>query len=242
MFRGDEMKYTRLDLKKRKKDNMIFLVTIVLTLILAFVIGTVIFNVFIKGHSIAENNNEIKNAQNVSNSNGNKSEKVFKFSILQCGLYSKKENADETISKLSGYGKPFIVEENKKYKVLMGIYEDGKEKDILNKLSQNSIEVIKKSNSLNTKDTCDMEIGEILNAQIKVINKLSENNVQSYKSEDLKKWTTNLKQVDKSSKNYALLKEIKDYINKLPKEISKDKVGEIQNFVYKQISKFQKFK
>lgn len=40
------MRYTRYDIKKKNKSNFTFFLTIALVLVLAFILGTVIFNLF----------------------------------------------------------------------------------------------------------------------------------------------------------------------------------------------------
>ena len=61
---------------------------------------------------------------------GNYEGEVQSFIALQCGYYSKEENAKELLTSISKYCEPFIVEEDGKYRVLAGIYkeEDGLKK------------------------------------------------------------------------------------------------------------------
>ena len=80
-------------------------------------------------------------------------------------------------------------------------------------------------------DLCNVEIAEIINANLEILNKLSEQDVKSIQTDELKKWCSSLKSEKmENSNNKLVLKELKEYVSKLPKEIEKDKAEE--NYVY----------
>ncbi len=230
------MKYTRYDLK-RKNGNKTFILLVLLILILAFLFGTIIFKLFLENYSSKSNlkgePNSIKNyINNKQGKNGiaNKGNEILKFVAIQGGVYQNKENAEAEKILLNTYGTPFAVSEDNKNRVFVGIYTEDEGVKIAKILNDQKIDNAKIVFSLNKNNMCDIEIAELMNANIQVLNKLSEKNVKAIQTGELKKWCLSLKKVDKGSKDIAVLNEFKDYINKMPKEISKEKACE--NYVY----------
>ncbi|AUN11997.1 hypothetical protein RSJ21_16065 [Clostridium botulinum] len=224
------MRYTRYDIKKKNKSNFTFFLTIALVLVLAFILGTVIFNLFSpsnikKGNTSTKNNiNVVKNKDNkTSNSN---------YIAIQRGVYAKKENVSEVLNSLKPYGNIFTVEDNGKTRVFLGIYEEDEGIKLMKKLTDNKVDNSKITFVMNKKDLCDAEISEIITAYIKVVNKLSEKDVKSVKTEEIKKWMSSLDKVDKNSSNIKTLNNLKEHINKLPKDLTKDQASKSYIFIY----------
>ncbi len=179
------MRYTRYDIKKRNKSNFTFFLIITLVLVLAFILGTVIFNLVSpsnikKGSTITKDNtNVVKSKDNKNNSSN--------YIVIQRGIYAKKENASGVLNSLKPYGNIFTVEDSGKTRVFLGIYEEDEGVKLMKKLTDNKIDNSKITFIINKKDLCDAEISEIITAYIKVINKLSEKDVKSVKTERNKK-------------------------------------------------------
>ncbi len=79
---------------------------------------------------------------------------------------------------------------------------------------------------------CNKEIGELINANLQILNKLSDDSIKAIGTDDLKKWTSNLEQVDKKSKNYKIQQELKNHNAKYPQKLSKTNVEENYIFLY----------
>jgi hypothetical protein len=230
------MKYTRYDLKK-KKDNKTFILLIVLILVLAFLFGTIIFKIFIGNYS---NGKDLKSETSIKKNSANEkagdsaagknNNDIFKFIVIQGGIYQNKENAETEKNLLNSYGTPFAVTEDNKTRILIGIYNEEEGEKNIKVLNDQKIDNSKMVFIVNKDDMCDAEIAEIVSANIQILNKLSEKNVKGVQTEDLKKWCISLKGVENQSKNIAVLNELKSYINKMPKEISKEKASE--NYIY----------
>lgn len=224
------MRYTRYDIKKRNKSNFTFFLIITLVLVLAFILGTVIFNLVSpsnikKGSTITKDNtNVVKSKDNKNNSSN--------YIVIQRGIYAKKENASGVLNSLKPYGNIFTVEDNGKTRVFLGIYEEDEGVKLMKKLTDNKIDNSKITFIINKKDLCDAEISEIITAYIKVINKLSEKDVKSVKTEEIKKWISSLDKVDKDSSNIKTLNNLKEHINKLPKDLTKDQASKSYIFIY----------
>ena len=224
------MKYTRYNLKKKKKEGTTFTIVAFGALILSILMGVIIFKGVSNSDSTAN-----KNLPIVKNNN----KKAIRYIAIQGGLYKEKENADEMEKKLSDYGKPFVItEEDKKMRVLLGIYSEEEAIKQIKILTDKGIVPSKMTFQIVQSDLCDAEIIEILNANLLIISTASREDVSSVPTDELKKWCLALKEVDKSSKNISTLKDLKNYVNNLPKEISKDKVSANYIYIYNSLKKF----
>lgn len=227
------MKYTRYDLKK-KNDTKTFAFVIFLILVFAFILGTFISKVLIRnpGSAGTASNNSKTVVENKSASKDNLlvNNKDTKFIAIQGGIYRDKNNIAESKSVLAQQGTPFGIVEGDKTRVFLGIYPEEQGEKIIKILTDQKIDNSKMVFNISRNNMCDVEIAEIINANLQILNKLSEKNVKSIQTDELKKWCAALKKVDKDSKNQTILNELKDHVNKLPKEISKDKSEE--NYIY----------
>ena len=231
------MKYTRYDLKSKGKGSTMFLIVIILIFCFAYLIGTTVFKVFVKNKIDLSKVNLNKG---VTRSSFNGKEEKANFIFIQGGIYENKENAIKTSSKLSTFGTSFTVEEEKKTRVLLGIFSEEKGKELSSKLSESGIDNVKITYTVAQRDLCDKEIIEIINADIQILQKLSEKDIKAIQTEKLKKWILSLDKVDSKSKNAKLLQELKTYNNNLPKEIDKKKALEINTYIYNFLNKVGK--
>ncbi|SKA75281.1 hypothetical protein SAMN05428976_10297 [Clostridium sp. USBA 49] len=235
------MKYTRYDIKRKKNNNFIFGITLISTLIFALIIGTLISKIIFKNSSLNEKIFKIDNSTNVSNAITEKEEKnSLKFIGIQGGLFSQSENIQQSKNILSNYGIPFTVTEEKGTRVILGIYSEEKALNIIKILNENNIDNSKINFEINLikNDACDEVIAELLNAEINILNEVSNKDTKSIKTNDLKAWCEeNTKKVDNKSKNFTILNEIKTNINGMPNELGKDKVSEYYVFIYNTLKK-----
>ena len=224
------MRYTRYDIRKRNKSNFTFFLIITLVLVLAFILGTVIFNL-VSPSNIKKGNTITKDNTNIVRSKDNKSNSS-NYIIIQRGIYAKKENVSGVLNSLKPYGNIFTIEDNGKTRVFLGIYEEDEGIKLMKKLTDNKIDNSKMTFAINKKDLCDAEISEIITAYIKIVNKLSEKDVKSVKTEEIKKWVSSLDKVEKDSSNIKTLNNLKEHINKLPKDLTKDQSSKSYIFIY----------
>ncbi|MDU5011559.1 MAG: hypothetical protein E6257_05495 [Clostridium botulinum] len=201
-----------------------------LVLVLAFILGTVIFNL-VSPSNIKKGNTITKDNTNIVRSKDNKSNSS-NYIIIQRGIYAKKENVSGVLNSLKPYGNIFTIEDNGKTRVFLGIYEEDEGIKLMKKLTDNKIDNSKMTFVINKKDLCDAEISEIITAYIKIVNKLSEKDVKSVKTEEIKKWVSSLDKVEKDSSNIKTLNNLKEHINKLPKDLTKDQSSKSYIFIY----------
>nr|WP_242946835.1 SPOR domain-containing protein [Clostridium haemolyticum] len=141
--------------------------------------------------------------------------------------------------KLKSYGNPFIVKENEKNKVILGIYSVVEFQNIEKLLTQDKIELTKVNIKPDLSSKANLQIAQIIDAQLQILHKFSDNKVKSVQTKQVKDWCSNLEQVDKNEKNYDILNKLKDNIKNLPQEITKEKLEEINSYLYKNIKLLQ---
>lgn len=238
------MRYTRYNYKPPKKNNN-FMIVIILTLIAAIALGT-IFSKFLPKNNTGNTGTDGKTAKTDSEKESvNVSKEIPEANIkdyvaIQCGVFSKKEGALELKNSLMKLGTPFIIEENNSNRVLLGIYPSESVDIIIKQLNENNIGYVKIKFQLIAKDMASAQINEMVSADIKILNRLSEKDTISYPTVDLKKWLTSLTGAEEKSENYAAMTEIKTYLTALPAELKKEKTEEGYIYIYKFIKRVLK--
>lgn len=222
------MKYTRYDLKRKKDGSKILILILALIILLAIIIGTIIYKII----SINTKTNSKSTSNNSTVIKNNSNSKTMKFIVVQGGMYAIKNNVSPEVDILKPYGTPFTIDQDSKTRVFLGIYNEQDGLNIMKTLTDKKVDNSKVLFQISEADTCDAEIAEIVNADIEIIKKLSDSNVKAIKTSDFKKWVVDLKKVDNNSKHIKELNSLKDYIGKLPDEISKDKITENYTFMY----------
>lgn len=156
------------------------------------------------------------------------------FIILQCGYYANRDNAEANAKKIENYCRPFISEEDGKYRVIAGIYniETGRKK--IDELKENSIDVAKVDLKPfgNTED--DAKALEIFLGYIQITDKVDESDVKSIKTDGFKEWTS---QTIGDKADSDLIKNIKEYVSSLPDEITKSNEQEYTEKLYALLKK-----
>ena len=208
------MRYTRYEYKKSGKIK--FLCSIAVIAGISIGCGLYISNFIFNGKQIQNNN--INNSRN--STEGNYQGEVQKFIALQCGYYSKEENAKELLTSISKYCQPFIVEEDGKYRVLAGIYkeEDGLKK--MEELKSNNIDVAKINFNISSDNEENKEIIEIIDGFLTITSKLQEASVKSIKTAEFKEWADKIIN-DGSSVKSKKIDDLSSYVKNLPDEINK---------------------
>lgn len=230
------MRYTRYDMRRRRNGSIYYVIIILMILILAFIIGSIISKLFFTGTSPIKGGTDT--IKSTTDSKESSSSKIETFTVIEIGVYEKKENADKVISALKVSGSPYVIEEDGRTKVYAGIYNDTATADaIIKSLSANNIQANRSLFTINEDDLCNAEICSILNGNIEILNKLSEKNVKAVETDKFKEWCSALKEPDKSSERIDVLNEIKKYVENMPKEITKDNTQDNYVFIYKTLQK-----
>lgn len=223
------MRYTRYDLRKKKNNNFIIIFLTIGILLLAFICGSLISKLFIKNINNGDSNIN-KNPDKIVQPIGDKN-----FVVIQCGVFANKENAEKMKERLSSLGNPFITEEDGKSRVILGIYSEKDAENIAKKLQDENMDFSKISYKFNSDNPSVVQAAEILDAHLEIINKLSEANVKSVATKQIKEWCSNLDKINSNDGNLSILKDMKEYISNLPKEITKEDLEEYDIYVYKKL-------
>ncbi|MBE6068907.1 MAG: hypothetical protein E7211_14605 [Clostridium lundense] len=242
------IKYTRYDLKRKRKDNVIFFIILIMILILSFLIGSIFFKLFIKNSSIIKTQGKVTetkvNDKSINNKGETPKESIvssnsFVYVAVQGGMFGNETGVEKTRSQLSSYGNPFVINDNKYKRVFLGIYTEDAAKVVINTLNTNKVSNSTMKFEIKVNNLCDMEISEILNGYIQVLGKLSEKNVKAIQTQDFKNWCKSLETVNQESPNIKILNELKDKVAKLPNELSNDKTAENYTFIYSILQKMK---
>jgi hypothetical protein len=232
------MKYTRYDMKKKKNEGAMVLLILAVTLIMAFIIGTVMSNFFLKSSvSGKSDNNTKKTISQESSSKTAETNNVIKYVVIQGGNYKNKDYLESCKTTLSNYGNPFTIPESDTTRVLLGIYNEADSEKLIKTLNENKVDNSKMVLEISNGDLCNKEIVEIINGNLLMLTKLTEKNVPAVQTDEFKKWCTSLKDAEKDSKNYASLAELKTYVNNMPEKIVKEKAADNYVFLYNILKK-----
>jgi len=227
------MRYTRYEYKKSGKIKFLCSIAVIASISIGcgLYISTFIFN----GKQIQDNN--INNSRN--STEGNYQGEVQKIIALQCGYYSKEENAKELVTPISKYCQPFIVEEDGKYRVLAGIYKEEEGLKKLEELKANNIDVAKINFNISSNNEENKQIIEIIDGFLTIVSKLQESEVKSIKTAEFKEWADTVINDGNSIKSKKT-DDLSSYVKNLPDEINKANSNTNIQELYKLIKTYWK--
>lgn len=234
------MKYTRYDYKRKKGDN--FLMWIVVVVVLSIFIGMTVYNIFGGNNGMDSGDGSEKTVASVDNSKGDSSSDVSsnnekEFGIIQCGVFTKKENADTTVSTIPNEYPKLIVEDSGTFKVLAGIYELEESNEISKKLNEGSVNNFRMSCKIVGDTQVKKAEAEIIDGYIKVINQLDKKDVKCINTLKFKEWvnTTASEIKDKGEELQSLI----DNVAALPDELKKEEINNSLIFLYNILIKYK---
>lgn len=215
------MRYTRYEYKKQGKIKFVMSVVLVATVSIG------------SGLYISKFLFSTKETSNMTQVTQKQNETVQSQGImaLQCGYYSKKENADISIPTISSYCQPFVVEENGNYRVIAGLYDDELGMKKLDELKGKGIDVAKVSIEIPTNTLEGKKIFQIVEGFLQITSKFEESDVKSVKTADFKTWVDGIIN-DGNSIQSEKLKNIQSYVQSLPDEISKSNSADSVQSLY----------
>lgn len=238
------MKYTKYHYKK-KNEGAKFLTSLVMTTLAAVVIGLMAAWILLKiipdindGSGIIQE--PIVNVNNNTTENNAQQVQEQKFEFIQCGYFSKEDNAKQVLAKIENEFNSFIIkDEAGKFKVLAGITKEEDSSEITEKLKTKSIENAKIGISLNKNDEVQGQVGAITEGYLQIINTAGEDEVKEINTSDFKKWTKELSDVNEGD-GVDVLKEYKSHIEALPETINKENIVSELEYIYSILVKWQK--
>jgi hypothetical protein len=227
------------------------MIVIILTLIAAITLGTIVSGLLLKNSNPntgtedkntnigLEKDSEL-NKENVDVSKVISETQTKDYVAIQCGAYTKNENALVLKNKLMKFGTPFIIEEDNLYKVLLGVYPSDSIDSVMKQLKEDKIDYVKVKLQLINKDRASAQTSEMISADVKILNKLSEKDTKSIQTVELKKWLSSLEGTLEKDEGYTNMTEIKSYLTALPEEVKREKAEQEYIYIYKFIKKLIK--
>lgn len=216
------MRYTRYEYKKYGKVK--FIVKVILVVIISIGSGLYISKFIFDGKDTSNNISTVSQKEDDTIKNQG-------VMVLQCGYYSKKENADVCIPTISAYCQPFIIEEDGKYRVIAGIYDEELGNKKIDELKSNGIDVAKIKINMPTDTIEDKKIFQIVEGFLEITGKFEESDVKSIKTEEFKKWANNIIDDGNDIKSEKL-SNIQSYVNSLPDELTKSNASNNTQVLY----------
>lgn len=263
------MKYTRYNVRPKKKQGSNLLFYVALTLLLALVLGTFVQKFLLQeGNGIwfknqgqqgqtqpnepsgingGENKTGGQNDDGAPITKNEKGEKEdgeivkdkYNFYLLQCGVFKVQENANKVLETLKLYGRPFTETEGDLTKVYFGVYTDETIGAATELLSSKGIENSKVAITVPIEDLSSGQLCKIAENMIEVMNKTYETGVKSLNTSDIKGWVGELEPTESNMKQYAAVEEMKTYISNLPEEVDKSALQDGMQLIYDKIKSFK---
>ncbi len=233
------MKYTKYQYKK-KNNGIKLLTSLLMTTLSAIAIGVLAAWLLLKvvpnmgGLKDVNGNPKVEESNNTENSS---TEEIETFSLIQCGYFSKEENAKQVLDKISSDFNSFIVKDAEgKYRVLAGITTEENSNALMEALKSKGIDNIKVKLELNKSDKVENQLSAITVGYLEILNTVEKEEVKEVNTSDFKTWINNLEEISSGDK-VDILKEYKEHIKVLPEAINKNNIVEELEYIYSILSK-----
>lgn len=226
------MRYTKYQYKK-KKNGMSFFTSILIMIVgagaIGLIIGTVIFNTI--GPSIKP-----------KSQGGTETSVTIKevFQTIQCGYFSKEENANKILNSIGKNYNSFIANDAGKFRVLAGVFTDDATADkILTELKGQGVEATKMKFTLNEGDVVQKQVSAIADGYFEIVATLKDDEVKAVATGDFKEWTKKLPEITEGEKK-EVVSEFKKHIDELPTELKKENLTDELKYIYTILINFNK--
>lgn len=180
------------------------------------------------------NNNEENATEKVNSEQSGKEVKgeTAKVYVVQCGVFKNEENAKKVGNQLSSIGEAFYTKSGELIRVNLGIYTEENASAIVQRIKSNNIEATKVPITMSANTVAEKEIVEIINANLKILNKAAEDKVEAVDTNSMKKWIDGLKKVPETDPSFENLKKITEFSKGLEEKVSKNKSAEYYEYIY----------
>lgn len=229
------MKYTRYDLNKKNGGDGKMIILLVMIVVVALGVSTLLAKFIFSGSGGGKTVDITKPA---SVSIADIKDENTSYTLVQCGYYSKKENADELIGKLKDKYNAVNILDNEKYRVVTFIGSTEDAGKVIDKLNGESVNNLKVNFQIDNKELCNKEISEMVNGYLQILNKLQETDVKSVKTDEFKKWANGLTD-EKTSENFKTYETLKKSVNELPAEITKTDIEKGYTSVFTALNNYK---
>ncbi len=234
------MKYTKYQYKK-KNNGIKLLTSLLMTTLSAISIGLLaawlLLKVIPNFSGLKEVNSIPQVEENNNKGNTSSNEEIERFSLIQCGYFSKEENAKQVLDKIDSEFNSFIVKDAEgKYRVLAGITTEENSSTLMQNLKGKGIENIKVNLELDKNNNIESQISAITAGYLEILDTAGKEEVKEVNTSDFKSWTNNLEEISDGDK-IEVLKEYKEHIKALPESINKNNIVSELEYIYSILSK-----
>ncbi len=221
------MRYTKYQYKK-KSNGINFLTSVVMMIVgagaIGLIVGTMIFNTVWgnKLMKIGGTSQEVVADETV---------KKEAFESVQCGYFSKEENANKVLESLGKSYNSFVVKDEDKFRVLAGVFTGEEGDKALKELKEKGIEAAKVKFTLNEEDKVQEQISAISDGYFKIVTTLKNNEVKAVSTSEFKGWTKELPEITEGDKT-EIIGQFKKHIEELPSELKKENLTDELKYIY----------
>lgn len=229
------MRYTKYQYKK-KSNGINFLTSLVMMILgagaIGIIVGTIIYNTVLGGKEI---NPVSQDQSSINNAVGEKEV----FASVQCGVFSKEENAKKVLDNLGKDYNSFIVKEEDKFRVLAGVFTEVDGDKILAEVKAKGMDAAKVKFTLDESDKVQGQVSAIADGYFKIITTLEDKEVKFVSTNDFKAWTKELPEIVEGDK-IEIINEFKKHIEELPDEIKRENLTDELKYIYTVLVNFKK--
>jgi len=229
------VRYTKYQYKK-KSNGINFLTSLVMMILgagaIGIIVGTIIYNTVLGGK---ETNLVSRDQSSINNVVGEKEV----FASVQCGVFSKEENAKKVLDNLGKDYNSFIVKEEDKFRVLAGVFTEVDGDKILAEVKGKGMDAAKVKFTLDESDKVQEQVSAIADGYFKIITTLEDKEVKFVSTNDFKAWTKELPEIAEGDK-IEIINEFKKHIEELPDEIKRENLTDELKYIYTVLVNFKK--
>lgn len=229
------MRYTKYQYKK-KSNGINFLTSVVMMILgagaIGLIVGTMIFNTVWgnKLMKIGGTSQEVVADETV---------KKEAFESVQCGYFSKEENANKVLESLGKSYNSFVVKDEEKFRVLAGVFTGEEGDKALKELKEKGIEAAKVKFTLDEDDKVQEQISAISDGYFKIVTTLKNNEVKAVSTSEFKGWTKELPEITEGDKK-EIIGQFKKHIEELPSELKKENLTDELKYIYTILINFKR--
>nr|WP_253199701.1 SPOR domain-containing protein [Clostridium gasigenes] len=161
------------------------------------------------------------------------------FESVQCGYFSKEENANKVLESLGKSYNSFVVKDEEKFRVLVGVFTGEEGDKALKELKEKGIEAAKVKFTLDEEDKVQEQISAISDGYFKIVTTLKNNEVKAVSTSEFKGWTKELPEITEGDKK-EIIGQFKKHIEELPSELKKENLTDELKYIYTILINFKR--
>lgn len=233
------MKYTKYNYKRKNHGAKLF-TSLIITTLSAVAIGLISAWLLLK---IIPNLNNLKATDGniaLEENDISKEEEIENYALIQCGYFSKEENAKQILTSIPSDYDSFITKDSDgKFRVIAGITKESDSNTVIDALKGSGVEAIKVNLPLDKNNEVEGQIFVITEGYLEILTTTKEDEVKEVNTNDFKAWAKKLPELSEGE-NIETLKEYKGRIDGLKENINREDIASELEYIYSILSKMKK--